>query len=300
MHKKARLKVHDGGLPDPSPVACPSCGHAFSSPYCPECGERRPDNRRYDLRHFFHEALEVLFHIDYTLPRTLKTLFAQPGRLTKDFMEGRRKPYLAPLQLFLIVNLLFFVVQSFVGLIGSEFDVLTSPLQVHLKYSRYKDLAGRLVDRKLATEGISYDKFELAFNHSVKVNAKSLIVVMVPVFAMGVALLNLKRRRFIVEHLVFSLHFFTAFMLFIALIDLIVAILLKLPGRIYHPGWANRIIALAIIIGVVAYLFQAFKRTYNASNPATVANAVALTLFMVAVVLPLYSFILFLVTLHSV
>jgi hypothetical protein len=300
MHKKAKLKLHAEAFPDRSLTTCASCGHAFSSSYCPECGERRPADRRYDLKHFFHEALEVLFHVDHTLPRTLRTLLVNPGRLTSEFMEGRRKPYLGPLQLFLIVNLLFFLVQSFVGIIGSEFDVLTSPLQVHTNYSRYKALAGRMVERKIADERISYDKLQLAFNHSVKVNAKSLVVVMVPVFAIGVALLNLRRRRFVVEHLVFSLHFFAAFLIFISMIDLFVAILLRLPGRIYNPAWANSIIAVIMIVCVMAYLFSGLKRTYTASNAASALNAVLLTLFMIGVVLPLYSFILFLVTLHSV
>jgi hypothetical protein len=300
MHKKAKLKLDENGLPDRLMITCASCGHAFSSPYCPECGERRPADRHYDLRHFFHEVLEILFHVDHTLPRTFKTLLVRPGGLTSEFMEGRRKPYLGPLQLFLIVNLLFFLVQSFVGIIGSEFDVLTSPLQVHTRYSRYRALASGIVERKITDERISYDKLQLAFNHSVKVNAKSLVVVMVPVFALGVALLNLKRRRFVVEHLVFSLHFFAAFMLFISMIDLFVAILLRLPGRIYNPLWGNRIIAVAIIAAVMAYLFRALKRAYSASSTASATNAVLLTLFMIMIVLPLYSFILFLVTLHSV
>jgi hypothetical protein len=296
MHKKPSLKLHDGRLP----ITCASCGHGFSSPYCPECGERRPTDRHYDLRHFFHEVLEIFFHVDHTLPRTLKTLLVRPGTLTSEFMQGRRKPFLGPLQLFLIVNLLFFLVQSFVGIIGSEFDVLTSPLQVHMNYSRYKTLAGQMVERKIADERISYDKLELAFNHSVKVNAKSLVVVMVPVFALGVVLLNLKRRRFVVEHLVFSLHFFAAFMLFISMLDLFVALLLRLPGRIYNPVWANRVIGVNMIAAVMAYLFRAVKRTYSASNTASAIDAALLTLFMIAVVLPLYSLLLFVVTLHSV
>jgi hypothetical protein len=120
------------------------------------------------------------------------------------------------------------------------------------------------------------------------------------VFALGAALLNLKRRCFVVEHLVFSLHFFAAFMIFISMIDLLVAILLRAPGRLYNPAWANGIIAVAMIVAVMAYLFRAVTRTYAASNAASAINAVLLTLVMIAVVLPLYSFILFLVTLHSV
>ena len=37
-----------------------------------------------------------------------QSLITQPGLLTDAYVRGRRKPYLAPLQVFLIANLVFF------------------------------------------------------------------------------------------------------------------------------------------------------------------------------------------------
>ncbi|HEY0305220.1 MAG TPA: DUF3667 domain-containing protein [Longimicrobiales bacterium] len=41
--------------------------------------------------------------------RTVYTLFRHPGRLTADYIVGRRRPYLKPVQVFLTISVLFFL-----------------------------------------------------------------------------------------------------------------------------------------------------------------------------------------------
>jgi len=43
--------------------------------------------------------------------RTFVTLVAHPGLLTREYVCGRRRRYLRPLQVFLMCNALFFFVQ---------------------------------------------------------------------------------------------------------------------------------------------------------------------------------------------
>jgi len=47
---------------------------------------------------------------------SLRALASPPGQLTADWIRGRRVGYLAPLSLFLWVNVAFFLVQSASGL----------------------------------------------------------------------------------------------------------------------------------------------------------------------------------------
>lgn len=61
------------------------------------------------------ETIEGLFHFDGRLWQTLPALARSPGRLTRDYLDGHRAPQIPPLRLFLVVLLLVFVVGSLPG-----------------------------------------------------------------------------------------------------------------------------------------------------------------------------------------
>jgi Protein of unknown function (DUF3667) len=63
-------------------------------------------------RELVHEFLEGLTHSDSRLWRTLKSLWFRPGKLTEEFIAGRRVAYLPPFRLYLIASVLFFLVAS--------------------------------------------------------------------------------------------------------------------------------------------------------------------------------------------
>src|SRR6185503_13383281 len=97
--------------------------HAF----LPECGEKRAADRSYSIFHFTKEnVIDAIGSLDGRTFRTLKLLLLRPGELTAQFMRGARLPYLSPLQLFLALNLLFFVWSS-----AERFSILDTPLSVH-------------------------------------------------------------------------------------------------------------------------------------------------------------------------
>ena len=59
-----------------------------------------------------HELMEGLLHTDSRLWRTLKLLLLKPGRLTEEFVAGRRMAYLPPFRLYLVVSIIFFLLAS--------------------------------------------------------------------------------------------------------------------------------------------------------------------------------------------
>ena len=84
---------------------CPSCGSTATTRYCANCGEGR----------IFGSA-QIVGHDTATEPRrsflgrlraTLRTLASPPGQLTVDWIRGKRVRYLAPLSLFLWINVAF-------------------------------------------------------------------------------------------------------------------------------------------------------------------------------------------------
>src|SRR5262245_46008327 len=134
----------------PSPEStwvCPSCGSTATARYCGNCGER---------------ALDAAVEIDgaaarepsRSLPRRLQSSLrapaSPPGRLTGDWIRGRRVGYLAPVSLFLWINVAFFLVQS-----ASGVGILTWPLRIHLSEDYTGWLAARLLAQHRTDAGAS-------------------------------------------------------------------------------------------------------------------------------------------------
>jgi len=59
------------------------------------------------------DAFGDLFEIDSRLWNTLIPLMIRPGRLTHDYLQGRRARYMPPFRMYLVLSLLFFVVAFF-------------------------------------------------------------------------------------------------------------------------------------------------------------------------------------------
>ena len=66
----------------------------------------------HSLWHFTRVATEDLTHADSRLWRTLTALLFKPGRLTREFLAGRRARYLPPVRLYLVLSVLFFLIAS--------------------------------------------------------------------------------------------------------------------------------------------------------------------------------------------
>ncbi|NND44044.1 MAG: DUF3667 domain-containing protein [Xanthomonadales bacterium] len=91
--------------------ACLNCGTPLKGPFCYYCGQ--PD--RNFMRFFpalLRELLEDFLEFDSRFMRTMKPLLFRPGRLTRDYLDGRRYRYTPPLRLYLFSSIVFFVVAA--------------------------------------------------------------------------------------------------------------------------------------------------------------------------------------------
>jgi hypothetical protein len=91
---------------------CRNCGAVLAGRYCSNCGQPA-DVHVPSTRELMHEVLEGLTHSDSRLWVTLKCLWFKPGKLTQEFVAGRRAAYLPPFRLYLILSVAFFLVASF-------------------------------------------------------------------------------------------------------------------------------------------------------------------------------------------
>ena len=95
-------------------AACLNCGTPLEGPFCHHCGQ--PD--RNFLRFFpamLRELMSDLLDFDSRFARTMKPLLFKPGRLTRDYLDGRRFRYTPPLRLYLFSSIAFFVLAAFLS-----------------------------------------------------------------------------------------------------------------------------------------------------------------------------------------
>lgn len=92
---------------------CLNCGTPLIGPHCHACGQRGHVHRT--LGAFFHDLLHGVLHFEGKIWRTLPLLVWHPGRLTREYIDGRRASYVSPIALFLFVIFLFFAAFSALG-----------------------------------------------------------------------------------------------------------------------------------------------------------------------------------------
>jgi hypothetical protein len=87
--------------------ACRNCGAPAPGAFCPACGQET----RIELptaRVFLREAMGRYVALDGRLWRTLAALLFRPGFLTREYFAGRRKRYIRPARIFLVLSLALF------------------------------------------------------------------------------------------------------------------------------------------------------------------------------------------------
>jgi hypothetical protein len=73
--------------------------------YCPSCSQRTSE--KVTLRSLFANSIATYFSLDSRLFNTLLPLLIRPGKVAKEFIAGKRKTYLYPVQSYLFFALLF-------------------------------------------------------------------------------------------------------------------------------------------------------------------------------------------------
>jgi ribosomal protein L32 len=102
-------------------VECLNCGHPLdiSHKYCPNCSQAN-STRKLTLKDFFDEFFSNIISYDSRLLKTLAALLLRPGRITKDYIAGKRVSYTNPFRFLLSLAIIYFLLMSLSG----DFDQL--------------------------------------------------------------------------------------------------------------------------------------------------------------------------------
>lgn len=104
----------DRGAAGDAQGACLNCGTALRGRFCDSCGQ--PGHVHRTLGHVFEEFLHGVLHFDTKAWRTLPLLLFKPGKLTRDYVYGKRARYIAPFALFLFTIFVMFFTFGFMGM----------------------------------------------------------------------------------------------------------------------------------------------------------------------------------------
>lgn len=88
-------------------LQCRNCGAYAPEQYCPRCGQDTAEHLP-SAWEFVHEHLLHYFAAEGRLWRTLRTLVLHPGRLTLEYLRGRKRTYVLPLRLYLTTSIVYF------------------------------------------------------------------------------------------------------------------------------------------------------------------------------------------------
>jgi hypothetical protein len=270
---------------------CPNCSARVSTGYCPACGEGRLSPKDLTLRGLLDHLLGAFSSVDGRLIRSFRSLLQSPGSLTVAYLQGRRVPFTTPFRIFLFANMLFFLTQSL-----TNASIVSETLESHLHDQDWSSVAQRLVDRRLDGLGTTLDRYAPAFDKAVRLNAKSLIILMVVPFTLFLAAAYPADRRPFMAHAIFALHFY-AFEL------LLLCCLLGISGLSLFFGGSgieqlDKPLFVLMLTVTAAYLYLATGAVYASRGGVRLTKVIALSL-TVGALLSGYRFLIFLVTLYT-
>lgn len=288
MSRRHPARRRDRSQASPAAGACSACGAPLHGPFCAACGERQPRPSDESLVWHLTEGIHEVFGADGRTWRTVRD-FMRPGVLTEAYLTGKRTWHLRPVRVFLLVNLVFFLLMrqasgsAFLGGLGS-----------HVEAPFYGRLARVWTEAQRGTWGLAPDAYADAFNAHAAGWAPTLIGVLVPLLALVLA--ALVRRGSAVRHLVLATHVVAWLMaLTVGLGGALMTVSLVLPfgsGSVF----TDAVLVPLLLAGLAAYLVLATRRVYGTGWGGSIVVAGLGSTVGLYLAVTGYRFVLFLVT----
>jgi len=95
---------------------CLNCGHplVMSDKFCPNCSQAN-STKKLSLTDFLDEFFASFISYDSKLLKTLSALLLRPGKITRDYINGKRVSYTNPFRFLLSLSIIYFLMINFTG-----------------------------------------------------------------------------------------------------------------------------------------------------------------------------------------
>ncbi len=205
---------------------CKGCGTISVGQFCHECGQIAEPHLP-GIGALLRDTLRETFAADGRLWRSLRTLVTSPGKLSQAYLRGERSPYLSPVQLLLLSAI--------------------PALLVAAKVPRR--LWGTLYDFTLQVPGDILGEWA----------AWGVLLLATPAMALALAVLFFRGGKRPVEHLVVSLHFFSALLALATLQTALVPVAMRLPLGLAVLEWLG-------VVWVLVLGFRLLRLVYSTTG----------------------------------
>ena len=88
-------------------MTCFSCGETMRGLFCHSCGQKNDDYRR-SILSLFSETFASVFSLDNRMWRTWLMLLVKPGRVAREFSDGKRTNWTSPVRIYLALSIILF------------------------------------------------------------------------------------------------------------------------------------------------------------------------------------------------
>lgn len=255
---------------------CQNCESELYGEFCSSCGQRNKD-LRIPVKELASEFIEVIPAFDERLIRSLKYFLFKPGKLTTEYLFGKRKTYISPFKFYFIISFLYFFIGSFhvtekkqelrdelmqsdslqtQSHIDTTVMAIKNPNSgVTFSINNLEPLE-RLFGKKFIDGFKSGQKNPQQFFDKIREHLPKILFLLLPVFALLLKLIYIRSKTLYIQHLIFSFHFHS-FIFFILLIVIFYEMILPKGFHLYGN---------VILLSIPVYLFFGLKNVYHQSR----------------------------------
>ena len=242
-------------------TTCQNCGDEVKVRFCPSCGQENTETKK-SFHYLFTHFIEDLVHYDNGFWKAIKYLIFKPYILTIEYLNGKRKKYVAPVKLFIFMNFLCFFLS---GMLSYETESIDKVKDVPAKKQSDVNLTvnggsnSNFISKKLTELDKKYtanEIFEKAGENIVHYLPKVLFAYL-PFFALFLWLFHNKKRWWYFDHGIFTFHFFSSILLLISIHNILDFILFKLEWSIIQD-----VLNLLLLIYIMYLFYKSHKQLY--------------------------------------
>ena len=271
-------------MAEPVVHTCKSCHNQFTGNYCNNCGEKVRVAADRTFRSFINDIVKAITLADNKFARTLWLMIIRPGFVSTEIANGRTVRYMSPIQVFFVLNLVYFLF-PIVQLFNAS---LTTQMLAPLGFLLREPIAHKMADMHM-----NLSSFELVYNLKTVSLAKLLVMVFVVLASVPLNFLYRKRNRYFTDHFGYAVELACFNLLVNAIaVDLITSIIPV--GRYMGEG----VVTGLFIATNLYFLMRASNVFYNEHGLKLVLKSSMMILFL-KVALEVYRMILFFVTIWS-